>query len=115
MHLKQRADGDGTGSDIVWRNGGVGDLNPGDHRIKLTCCGPDYRNSSVFHFVIKWTPRGYSISIGTNGAPPEELMADGFGEFPYAPPNHLIELGCRPRSESFVGIIYRNVKVTKNS
>ena len=69
MHFKQRADGDGTGSDMVWRNGGVGDLNPGDHRIKLTCCGPDYRNSSVFHWKIKWSPSGYDVQYSQDGGP----------------------------------------------
>lgn len=114
MHFKQRADGDGTGSDMVWRNGGVGDSNPGDHRVKLTCCGPDYQNSSVFHFVIKWTPNGYNVQYSANGGPLQFLMEDGFGGIPYAPPNHRISLGCYPRGESFVGIIYRNVKVVKN-
>lgn len=113
MHLIQRADGDGTGLEIIWRNGGTDpDGNPGDHRIKMTCCGPDFRNSSVFHFVVQWTPRGYNISVGTNGGPQVPYLADGFGEYPYAPPNHRVSLGCYPRSETFANAIWSNVKVT---
>lgn len=115
MHLNQRADGDGTGLEIIWRNGGVGDgRNPGDHRIKMLFGGPDFRNSSVFHFVVKWTPGGYDISVGIDGGPQKPYLVDGFGGLPYAPPNHRIELGCIPRNESFNGAIYRNVKILKN-
>ena len=114
MHLNQRGDGDGTGLEIIWRNGGVGNGNPGDHRIKMNGGGPDFRNSSVFHFVVRWSPSGYNISVGTNGGPQIEYMADGFGGRAFAPPNHRIALGCPPRSESFIGIIYRNVLIKKN-
>ncbi|PWT79875.1 MAG: hypothetical protein C5B57_13145 [Blastocatellia bacterium] len=114
MHLKQRADGDGTGFDIVWRNGGVGGGNPGDHRIKVPGGGPDYRSSSVFHFVVQWSEAGYNISVGTDGGPQVQYMADGFGGIPYSPPNHRVSLGCYPRGESFPSAIYRNVKISKN-
>src|SRR5262249_4456599 len=112
MHLKQRADGDGTGFDIVWRNNtGTG---AGDHRIKTLSGGPDYRNSNVEHFVVKWSPAGYTISESTNGGPLEDYLADGFGGIPYAPGNHRVSLGCYPRSESFPSAIYRNVKIKRN-
>ena len=115
MHLIQRADGDGTGLEIIWRNGGTDpEGNPGDHRIKMTGGGPDFRNSSVFHFVVKWTPGGYNISVGTNGGAQVEYLADGFGGYPYAPPNHRIQLGCVPRGESLPNAIYRNVRVYRN-
>jgi hypothetical protein len=114
MHVVQRADGDGTGLEIIWRNGGVGNGNPGDHRIKMLGGGPDFRNSSVFHFVVKWTRSGYNISVGTNGGPQDEYLSDGFGQYAYAPPNHRISLGCYPRNETISGAIYRNVKVIKN-
>jgi hypothetical protein len=114
MHLKQRADGDGTGFDIVWRNGGVGDGNPGDHRIKTLFGGPDYRDTSVFHFAVRWTEGGYNISVGTDGGPQVEYLQDGFGASPYMPPNQRVSLGCYPRSESFPRAVYRNVKISKN-
>jgi hypothetical protein len=113
MHLVQRGDGDGTGLEIIFRNGGTDpEDNPGDHRIKMTCCGPDFRDSSVFHFVIDYSPAGYNISVGTNGGPQVTYLVDGFGGIPYAPPNHRISLGCYPRSETIPGAIYRNVTVT---
>jgi hypothetical protein len=113
MHLVQRADGDGTGLEIIWRNGGTDPTgNPGDHRIKMPCCGPDFRNTSVFHFRVAWDPSGYQISVSTNGGRQEEFLADGFGGLPYRPPNHRISLGCYPRNETIPGSIYRNVTVT---
>ena len=109
MHLEQRADGDGTGMKIIWRNGDAGDSEPGDHAVKLNSTGIDWRDSSVFHFNLDWSPSGFSIKI--NG---EEWFQDGFGGHPFAPPQHRIALGCRPRSESFAGsAIWRNVKLTK--
>lgn len=115
MHLIQRADGDGTGLEIIWRNGGTDpEGNPGDHRIKMSGGGPDFRNSSVFHFVVKWTPAGYNISVGTNGGPQVEYLEDGFGGYPYAPPNHRVQLGNVPRGESIPGAIYRNVRIVRN-
>ncbi len=115
MHLIQRADGDGTGLEIIWRNGGTDpEGNPGDHRIKMQGGGPDFRNSSVFHFVVKWTPGGYNISVGTNGGPQVEYLEDGFGGYPYSPPNHRVQLGCVPRGESIPNAIYRNVKIYRN-
>ena len=62
----------------------------------------------MFHFKIQWNPDGFLIQV--NG---ETIFADSFGGRQYEPPSHLIQLGCTPRGESFVGIIYRNVKVTK--
>jgi hypothetical protein len=115
MHLNQRGDGDGTGLEIIWRNGGTDpEGNPGDHRIKMTCCGPDFRDTSVFHFAVRWTPGGYNISVGTNGGPQVTYLVDGFGGLSYAPPNHRIQLGCTPRAESFPAAIYRNVRVKRN-
>jgi hypothetical protein len=113
MHLVQRGDGDGTGLEIIWRNGGTEvDGNPGDHRIKMTCCGPDFKDASVFHFVVEWDPSGYHISVGTNGGPQVPYLVDGFGGIPYGPPNHRISLGCYPRQETIPSAIYRNVTIT---
>jgi hypothetical protein len=115
VQLIQRNDGDGTGMEIIWRNGKASENgNPGDHRIKLTSGGPDFRDSSVFHFVVKWTPGGYHISFGTNGGPQVPYLIDGFGSHPYAPPNHRVQLGCTPRGESFPSAVYRNVRIYRN-
>jgi hypothetical protein len=108
MHLVQRADFP-TGMEIIWRNGEAGDGDdPGDHRIKLIDSGVTFRSSDVYHFVLEWATTGYTISV--NGV---EVMEDGWG-YAYNPPVHRISLGCYPRGESFVGIIYRNIKLSKS-
>jgi len=105
MHLVQRADFS-TGMEIVWRNGEAGDGDdPGDHRIKLTSTNVTFSSSNVYHFLLEWTTTGYRISV--NG---EEVMGDGWG-YPYAPPQMRVSLGCYPRQESFIGAIYRNIKL----
>jgi hypothetical protein len=111
MHLELRGDGDGTAMKIVWRNGAVGDGDPGDHvdiQPPSKTGGPAWSKSRVSHFVLQWSPGGYSIVI------------DGVTWFqgafktgsPYAPPNHRISLGCYPRGETLAGAIFRNVSVT---
>jgi hypothetical protein len=117
VQLIQRADGAGTELEIVWRNGKASEHgNPGDHRIKMPrgSGGPDFRDTSVFHFVLKWTPGGYHISVGTDGGAPVPYLIDGFGSHPYAPPNFRVQLGCSPRGESFPSAIYRNVRIYRN-
>jgi hypothetical protein len=108
MHLEQRADGNGTGMKLIWRNGGVGGGNPGDHTGKVDPA-VDWQSNQVFHFQLDWSPGGFSVFV--NG---ERWFEDGLGGRAYAPGRHRISLGCYPRSESFVGIIYRNVKLTKH-
>ncbi len=126
MHLEQRSDGDGSGMQLIWRNGGAdadtgGDPDWGDHRGKFLSGGPDWGHSfdnKVWHFVIEWTTLTYQITIGELGKP-GKIWYPGYGSsgffannHPYAPPNHRIELGCRPRNESMIGARYRNFKVT---
>jgi hypothetical protein len=117
MQLIQRADGAGTELEIIWRNGRASESgNPGDHRIKMRpgSGGPDFRNQSVFHFVVRWSPSGYHISVGTNGGPQVPYLVDGFGGIAYSPPRHRVQLGCVPRSESIPNAIYRNVRIYRN-
>ena len=126
MHIEQRSDGDGTGMQLIWRNGAAdadtgGDPEYGDHRGKFLTGGPAFGHSfdnKVWHFVIEWTRTTYKVSIGQTGGPLTELFpargSSGFfgGGHAYAPPNHRIELGCMPRGESMIGARYRNFKVT---
>jgi hypothetical protein len=113
MHLIQRGDGDGTGLEIIWRNGGTDpEDNPGDHRIKMTCCGPDFHENNVLHWVVEWNPSGYKIGVRTNNGPLVTYLEDGFGGLAYNPPSLRVSLGCYPRSETIPGAIYRNVTVT---
>jgi hypothetical protein len=105
MHLEQRSDGDGTGMKLIWRNGGAGGGDPGDHTQKKDP-GPNWTGSQVFHFVFDWTPGGLSISVNGN-----VWFTDGFAR-PFAPPNHRISLGCWPRAETMVQAIWRNVSIS---
>jgi hypothetical protein len=104
MTLEQRADGDGTGMKLIWRNGDAGDGDPGDHTGKEDP-GPDWQENVKYHFVFDWDPRGFRITI--NG---DLWFSDTFDE-PYAPPNHRISIGCYPRGETRRDAIYSNFVV----
>jgi hypothetical protein len=110
MHLVQRADYP-TGMEIIWRNGGTnadgGD--PGDHRIKLIDTPISFHSSNVYHFKLDWGIFGYEISV--NGI---EVLSDDWDHWYEVAPLR-IQLGCIPRADSFVGIIYRNVTLRKDS
>jgi hypothetical protein len=107
MHLIQRADYP-TGMEIIWRNGGTDpEGDPGDHRVKLIDTGVVFRSSSNYHFVVDWDIYGYEIWV--NG---QEVMSDGWDHWYELSPLR-VQLGCIPRAESMVGIIYRNVKLKK--
>jgi hypothetical protein len=107
MHFSIRSDGDGTGIDVVWRNGGFGEgNNPGDHRQKIEP-GPRWSVSQASHIVAEWTPRGYKIFV--NGV---EWAEEDFEGDAYVPDNHRISLGCYPRGETFEFATFRNVRLT---
>ena len=119
MHLEQRSDGDGTGMKIVWRNGAASEgTNPGDHMLRNDST-VDWRSNVVYRFTLRWTPSGYSVSVGTVNADgsvsnSQQWFADSFGGIAYAPPSHRISLGTRSRSETMRGAIWRNVRVNPN-
>jgi hypothetical protein len=104
MTLEQRADGDGTGMKLIWRNGDAGDDDPGDHTGKADP-GPDWQENVVYHFKFDWDPGGFRIFVNN-----ELWFEDGFSE-PYAPPNHRISIGCYPRGETRRDAIYSNFVV----
>jgi hypothetical protein len=107
MQLIQRADHN-TGMEIIWRNGDSGDgVDPGDHRIKLNQTPITFRSSDVYHFIVEWATTGFRITV--NGT---EVMREGWNR-PYTPGRHRISLGCHPRGESFVGAIYRNIRLIR--
>jgi hypothetical protein len=108
MHFIQRADFP-TGMEIIWRNGGTDvEGDPGDHRIKLNHTGVTFSSSQNYHFEFNWTIYGFTIWV--NGV---EVMEEGWDHW-YETPNLRVQLGCVPRGESMVGIIYRNVKLKKH-
>jgi hypothetical protein len=109
MHLVQRADYP-RGMEIIWRNGGTDpEGDPGDHRIKLVDTPITFSSSNVYHFQLDWGPYGYTIAV--NGI---VVMEDGWDHW-YEPTNHRVSLGCYPRGETMIGIIYRNIKLKKHS
>jgi hypothetical protein len=114
MHLEQRADGDGTGMKLIWRNGDAGDGDPGDHTWRNDST-VDWRGDQVFRFTVDWTPGSYSLTVGrvVNGEVVDSrVWVQGTFRQPYAPANHRIELGCSPRQESFIGVIFSNVRIS---
>jgi hypothetical protein len=107
MTLEQRAD-DATGVKMIWRNGDAGEDDPGDHTFKgPTGISWSSAHQPPYHFVFDWTERGFQILIDG-----QTILSDGFSE-PYAPPNHTLSLGCWPRSETMIGAIWSNVKLTR--
>jgi hypothetical protein len=107
MHIEQRADFS-SGMMTVWRNGGQGDGKPGDNRIKLSSTPIRWDSANKYHFKVDWATTGYAVYVNDI-----LVMRDSFGGGPYRPPVHRVSLGCYPRGESFVGIIYSNVKLRK--
>jgi hypothetical protein len=106
MHLEQRADGDGTGMKLIFRNGSAGTGNPGDHEGRNDST-VNWQRSQVYRFVLDWTPNSYFFSV--NG---QVWFSGAFSGQAYSPPSHRISLGCYPRQETWVGAIFRNVTVT---
>lgn len=107
MTVEQRADDD-TGIKMIWRNGAAGDGDPGDHTFKdSTGINWDSSRAKPYHFVLDWTPGGFTISIEG-----QVVVQDGFAS-PYAPSNHTISLGCWPRGETMIGAIWSNVRLTR--
>ena len=79
MHLEQRADGDGTGMKVVWRNGRAGHgEEPGDHETKLSGTSIQWNNNETYRFRLVWDGGGFGIFV--NG---EEWISDSFSQ-PYA-------------------------------
>lgn len=115
MHLEQRADGDGSGMKLIWRNGDVGDGEPGDHTLKVDPA-VDWQGDITYHFTLTWNPGGFEVWIGQTQADGsvannKRWFQDGFGGHPYAPDNHVISLGTRSRNETMVSAIWRNLKI----
>jgi hypothetical protein len=108
MQMAVASEGEGTGLDVVWRNGGAGEgVNPGDHRVKIAP-GPQWSTTQASHVVLEWTPAGYTVAV--NG----KVWASGnFGGVAFTPPNLRISLGCYPRGETFERAIYRNVTLSR--
>jgi hypothetical protein len=118
MHLEQRSDGNGTGMKLIWRNGGSGDGNPGDHERRNDST-VDWRSETVYRFTLRWSAFGFSVRVGIVNADgtvtgDREWFSGVFEGRAYAPPLLRISLGCYPRSETMTGAIWRNLRVVAN-
>ena len=68
--------------------------------------------AKVYHFTIEWGAGAMSVNVcESNGTSCGATVYSATGSGNYAPPNHRIELGTRPRNETLVGARFRNLKV----
>jgi hypothetical protein len=109
MHLEKRS-GDGGAVKLIWRRG----CNTDD-----SCDNTDnlhvpiaWEPAKVYRFTIEWGGSAMSISVcewSGSACGPVVYRASGSGA--YAPPNHRIELGTRPRNETLAGARFRNLRI----
>ena len=110
MHLEIRADFPGAVK-LIWRRGcntSEDCDNMHNPRIPMS-----WSASKVYHFTLAWGGGSMSVNIcESNGTNCVATMYTGSGTGPYNPPNHRVEIGTRPRGESLIGAIYRNVRIS---
>jgi len=110
MHIEKRS-GDAGAIKLIWRRG----CNDSD-----SCDNTDnfkapiaWNPSRVYHFTLVWGGGGMSVNVCEyNGSACAGTIYSASGSGTYAPSNHRIELGTRPRGETLVGARFRNLKVT---
>jgi hypothetical protein len=109
MHVEKRS-GDGGAVKLIWRRGCTGDGscdNTHDLRAPIA-----WNPSMVYHFTIEWGAGLMSLNICEySGLSCGATVYRATGTGDYAPPNHRIELGTRPRHETLVGARFRNFRV----
>jgi hypothetical protein len=110
MHIEKRS-GDGGAIKLIWRRG----CNDSD-----SCDNTDnfkvpisWEPAKVYHFTLEWGAGAMGVNVceyvgGACGA----TIYTATGSGTYAPSNHRIELGTRPRGETLVGARFRNLRVT---
>jgi hypothetical protein len=109
MHIEKRS-GDGGAVKVIWRRG-CNDSeacdNTDNFRVPIS-----WNPTRVYHATIAWGAGAMSVHVCEyNGSSCVATVYTATGSGTYAPPNHRIELGTRPRGESLVGARYRNLKV----
>jgi hypothetical protein len=109
MHLEKKSL-DGGSVKLIWRRGcndSDGCDNTDNPKIPIA-----WEPAKVYHFTIAWGGGSMSVKICEwNGSACGATVYTAGGGGPYAPPNHRIELGTRPRGETLVGTRFRNVKI----
>jgi hypothetical protein len=109
MHIEKRS-GDGGAVKLIWRRGCAGDDScDNTHNLKLPI---SWDPSRVYHFTLEWGGGGMSVNVCEYlGTTCVATVYAATGSGTYAPPNHRIELGTRPRNETLVGARFRNLRV----
>lgn len=109
MHLEIRADVPGAVK-LIWRRGcNTTEACDNMHNPRIAM---NWSASKVYHFTLAWGGGNMSVNICEyNGASCVATMYTGTGTGPYNPSNHRVEIGTRPRGESLIGAIYRNVRI----
>ena len=110
MHVEKKSAEAGAVK-LIWRRGCATseDCDNTDNRHEAVAWSP----SKVYHFTLEWGGGGMSINICEwNGTACVATVYQATGTGSYAPPNHRLELGTRPRSETLTGARFRNFKVS---
>lgn len=110
MHIEKRS-ADGGAVKLIWRRG-CNDSDPcdnTDNRKEPVAWTP----SKVYHFTLTWGGGSMTVNVCEwNGSSCGSTVYSAGGSGTYAPPNHRLEIGTRPRGETLVGARFRNFKVT---
>ena len=110
MHIEKRS-GDAGAIKLIWRRGCADDESFCDntHNFKVPIA---WEPSKVYHFTFEWGAGLMSVNVCEyNGTSCGATVYSATGSGTYAPSNHRIELGNRPRGETLVGARFRNLKV----
>jgi len=109
MHVEKKSSEAGAVK-LIWRKGcnTSDDCDNADNRHEAVAFSP----SKVYHFTVEWGNGLLAINICEwTGTACSATVYSATGSGNYAPPNHRLELGTRPRSETLVGARFRNFKV----
>ena len=110
MHIEKRS-ADGGAIKLIWRRG-CNDSDSCDNtdNFKVPIA---WNPSKVYHFAFEWGAGGMSVNACEyNGTSCVGTIYSAGGSGTYAPPNHRLELGTRPRNETLIGARFRNLRVT---
>jgi hypothetical protein len=111
MHVEKRS-GDAGAIKLIWRRGCTDSEscdNLDNFKVPIA-----WEPSKVYHFTLEWGSGAMSVKVcewnGTSCGATVYSATSGTGT--YAPPNHRIELGTRPRGETLIGARFRNLRVS---
>lgn len=110
MHIEKKS-ADGGAVKLIWRRGCQGSQscdNTDNRKIPLA-----WEPAKVYHFTMRWGGGSMNVNICESDGRGNctKVMYDATVPGNYAPPNHRVELGTRPRGETLTGTIWRNFKM----